>query len=256
MNVTVEPGRRSDGMQSVPDRRALMEDCCGWNRKTWADALEFAVSHLPSDLNGKAVLEIGASPSSTLAPLFSAMGANVVCSCYGPRKADVENGQLRTVCGRYGLRGARILEMDARDIDGKYDVIVMKSVLGGICRSNDYGAIRALISGMIDHLTESGRIITLDNGYLTPLESLRRKVGTGGHTWTYIRKDRLHDALSGFHVTTRGFGLLNFMSAAPMLGTKFEVLNGLLHAADSVIARLVRLEGRAVLATVIARAQA
>jgi hypothetical protein len=237
----------------VHDKRALMEDCTGWNRKIWADALEFAVSGLPGDLHGKTVLEIGASRSSTLAPLFSSMGADVICSCYGPLKVDIEDGQLRTICGRYGLRQAGIIEMNAYDISDVYDLIVLKSVLGGICRNNDYAAIRSLVSRMADHLTESGRIITLDNGYIKPLESLRRVLGTGGHSWTYIQKDRLRDTLSDFHVTIRGFGLLNCMSAASILGAKFEVINDAVHTVDGFISRLFRSEGRAVLATVIAR---
>jgi hypothetical protein len=237
----------------VHDKRALMEDCIGWNRKTWADALEFAVSGLPGDLHGKTVLEVGAGRSSTLAPLFSSMGADVVCSCYGPRKADIEDGQLRTIRGKYRLRQACVVEMNAYDISDVYDLIVLKSVLGGICRNNDYAAIRSLVSRMADHLTKSGRIITLDNGYMKPLESLRPVLGTGGHSWTYIQKDRLRDALSGLHVTIRGFGLLNCMSAAAILGAKFEVINDVVHMADGLIFRLFRSEGCAVLATVIAR---
>lgn len=27
--------------------RDLLEDCCGWNKKTWADAIGFAISQLP-----------------------------------------------------------------------------------------------------------------------------------------------------------------------------------------------------------------
>ena len=238
------------------DRRSLMEDCCGWNRRIWADALEFAVSRLPDNLHGKSVLEIGASPNSALAPLFSAMGADVVCSCYGPRKSHIEDGQLKTICDRYGLRRVPVVEMDAHNISEIYDLIVMKSVLGGICRRNDYVAIRTLVSKLAAHLTQSGRIITLDNGYLRPLQAIRRTLGTGGQTWTYIRKERLQSTLSGFHVTTRGFGLLNCASATPMLGTKFEVINDLAHTADELIGRLSRREGYAVLATVIERSPA
>jgi predicted nicotinamide N-methyase len=55
--------------------RDLLEDCCGWNEKTWADAVGFAISRLPEGIAGKKVLEIGAGPYSCMAPIFAAKGA-------------------------------------------------------------------------------------------------------------------------------------------------------------------------------------
>ena len=83
--------------------RALIEDCCGWNRKTWADAVEFAVATLPVDLSGYSVLEIGASDRSTLAPVSVAKGADVGCSYCRKPKDLIENGSLRRICSKYGL---------------------------------------------------------------------------------------------------------------------------------------------------------
>jgi hypothetical protein len=42
----------------VDNFRTMIEDCCAWNRKTWADAVEFAVSQLPERLDDKKFLRL------------------------------------------------------------------------------------------------------------------------------------------------------------------------------------------------------
>jgi hypothetical protein len=94
----------------VPDIRGFIEDCCGWNRKVWADAIEFGLSQLPERLDGKKVLEIGAGRHSAIAPIFSFKGADAVCSYYSLRREDVQNGQLKIIKEKYQLKNITIIE--------------------------------------------------------------------------------------------------------------------------------------------------
>ena len=231
--------------------RALIEDCCGWNRKTWADAVEFAVATLPVDLSGYSVLEIGASDRSTLAPLFVAKGADVVCSYYRKPKDLIENGSLRRICSKYGLASPPVQEMDITDLQGNYDVVVMKSVLGGVCRSGDYKQIRSMIQKISKSLSIRGLLLTIDNGYIEMFERLRTALGTGGNTWTYIQRDNFAESLAGFDTDMAGFGFLNCATASLQIGFNAEFVNDLAHHADKLVARVFRPTERAVFSTVI-----
>jgi len=236
------------------DLRPLIEDCCGWNRRTWADAVSFAVSSLPKDLRGKTVLEIGAGKYSSIAPAFAAMGAEVFCSYYGQPREAIENGRLRTVSEKYGIGKISLLELDIHRPTGVYDVIVLKSVLGGICRGGDYAKICGIIRGLMEHLSDDGVIVTLDNGHIGPFIKLSGMLGAGRNRWTYFKREELLGALSDYRVESAGFGFLNFGAARFMFRRdleSLEVVNNAIHAVDTALLRLFGFRERAVLATVI-----
>jgi len=229
-----------------------LEDCCGWNRKVWADAIEFAIAALPFDLHGKKVLEIGASDRSTIAPVFAAMGAQAFCSYYQKVAGFIENGQLKYVRAKYGLGDIPVFAANIAAIEGRFDVIVMKSVLGGVCRNEDYDAIRSIIGKLMkNNVAEGGVILTFDNGYIAPFRALRRRLGTGGHSWNYFESAKFARALSSFSHVTQGFGYLNVASATLQLGRNAEFVNTAVYYADRVIAALHAPEEHAVLSTIV-----
>ena len=245
--ATIMPGALAHA-----NMRALVEDCCGWNKKTWADAMEFAISALPDDLRNKKVLEIGASDKSTVAPIFAVMGASVFCSYYQKPPGFVENAHLKFILAKYGLREIPTLEIDITEIVGRYDVIVMKSVLGGIFRNGDYNGIHETIQKLLrDNISPGGFILSLDNGYISPFQRLRRYRGTGGNSWSYLARSQLGKALAGFDVTTKGFGYLNVASASLQFGYDCEFLNTATYHLDKIITSLFMPSEHAVLATVI-----
>lgn len=228
--------------------RALTEDCCGWNRKTWADALEFALSQIPVRLDGKKVLEIGAGKYSSLCPIFLARGAESLCSSYR-RPEEVETGQLKTVLTKYGLGKVQVVQLDVNSIDTSYDIIILKSVLGVICPDDDdYRRLRTIIGKLLkDNIKGGGCIITLDNGRIEPFQKLRQLWGTGV---TYFDTDKLLASLHNFDVTLKGFGYLNFAAAKP-LHRDWEFMNDMLYFLDKVFLYCVAPRQRAVLATII-----
>lgn len=232
--------------------RALIEDCCGWNKKTWADAVEFAISVLPDDLQGKKVIEIGVSDRSTVAPILAARGATVFCSYYQKPSGFIENGHLKYIREKYGLGEIPTFETGIDELVGRYDVIIMKSVLGGIFRNNDYDGIGATIRRLMrNNVSAGGVILTVDNGYIGPFHRLRRYRGTGGNSWTYLDRNRLAAALAGLDVMMKGFGYLNVASASLQFGGDYEFLNTLLYSVDKAIVSLLDPIERAVLSTII-----
>jgi hypothetical protein len=233
--------------------RALIEDCCGWNKKTWADAIEFAISALPDDLRSKTILEIGASDRSTVAPIFAARGARVYCSYYSKPPGLIENAHLKYIRTKYHLTAMiPTFEASIAEITGRFDVIIMKSVLGGIFRNDDYDAIGGMIHKLLrDNVSDDGFILTVDNGYIGPFHQLRRYRGTGGKSWSYLARDRLAASLAGLDVTMQGFGYLNVASASLQFGRHCEFLNTLVYYWDKAIIFLFRPSERAVLSTII-----
>lgn len=232
--------------------RTLIEDCCGWNRKIWADAIEFAVSQLPADLAGRTALEIGASDRSTVVPILAARGAEASCSYYMKPPDFIVNGRLKYIYDKYHIKGISILEADIRNISGQYDIIIMKSVLGGVCRNGHYEGIKEILTRMVAHnLTQRGVILTLDNGYIQLFQALRKALGTGGNTWSYLRTEQFAESLSDFDVTMKGFGFLNVASASLQFGVNCEFINDLAYHLDRIVLRLLNPRERAVLSTVI-----
>jgi hypothetical protein len=236
----------------VDNLRALIEDCCGWNRKTWADAVEFALSQLPERLDGKKVLEIGAGKYSSISPLFASRGADLLCSYYGQHQQDVENGQLQLVVTKYGLDKIVVEERDIYNLQETYDIIVLKSVLGGLCKNQNYGKLKLIIDRLLkENVRQGGYIVTLDNGYVRLFTRLRNLWGAGKGEWTYFSRKKLVDALSGYDIQVRGFGLINVGAAKFLLHRKGESINDIIYLIDKIALSLIDPEDRAVLSTVI-----
>ena len=235
--------------------RSLLEDCCGWNRKLWADALEYAVSALPGDIAGKTALEIGASQRSSVAPAFASQGANAVCSYYGQTAEELERGQLGFVVRKYGLERIPVIELDINELEGSYDIIVLKSVLGGLCRGNDYEKLGRTVDRLLGHVAENGFLISLDNGYVGLFQRFRSLRGAGRNNWTYFTSEAMLASLARHNPRIRGFGFLNFGTASLLFKRNLETVNDAMYLLDKVIVPIFEPAHSAVLATVISKAQ-
>jgi hypothetical protein len=201
---------------------------------------------------GKKVLEIGASSRSSVAPVFARLGSRAVCcSYYNHKRDDICNGQLRAVIEKYQLDDIPVFELNITEIAGIYDVIVLKSVLGGICRGQDYNRMQGLIGKMMTHLSDDGFILSLDNGYVGLFHRLRWLWGAGKNDWTYFERDKLISVLSGYEVEVRGFGILNFASPNLLFKKDLEFVNDFLYLVDKIILRLLKVEGSAILSTIV-----
>jgi hypothetical protein len=232
--------------------KGLVEDCCGWNRKLWADAVKFAVSQLPERLDQKTVLEIGAGPYSSLSPIFVGTGARVFCSYYGQSRDRIENGQLKIVRERHKLPRIPLFEVNIDRVQGLYDVIVLKSVLGGMSRSNDYARARSIIDKLLQkNIRRAGYLISIDNGHVNMFTKLRTQFGAGKNGWTFFKREQLLSALADYDVQIAGFGFFNVGSARFIVGDKAEFLNDLIYRIDKLVLRFADMKDRAVLTTII-----
>jgi len=160
---------------------------------------------------------------------------------------------LDFVLRKYALGKIPVVELDINQLEGIYDIIVLKSVLGGLCRGDDYAKLRIIIDHLLEHVTEKGFIITLDNGYITLFDKLRRIRGAGRSDWTYFRREKLVPFLANYDARIQGFGFLNFGTATFLFKRDLEIVNDSMYFLDKVLVRIFRPKERAVLATVMAK---
>lgn len=232
--------------------RRIIEDSCGWNKKIWADAVEFALNFCTKYDNKTKVLEIGASEYSALSPIFSSIGYDVMCSYYDQNAYQaIINGCLPTVINKYGLTLPKLVQLNAWEIKNKtFDIIILKSVIGGICRNDDYTLISNLIAKLYASLKPNGILITIDNQENYIANCFRNLFGAGNSKWTYLNKDKLAMKLTPYHYEQKGFGLLNFARFASF-NSEVEPINDLLYTIDQVLLNNIDIKNNAVLSTII-----
>lgn len=233
------------------NQRHLIEDCSGWNRKLWADAVEFALERISNKFQGLSALEIGAGEFSSLAPIFKSHNVDIICSYYGADNRErIRSGNLRRVQKKHAIGDIPLSNQDAFDLKGKYDLIILKSVLGGLARGEDYQRIKDIIDGILSHLNEGGLLISIDNQSNPFANCFRKKFGAGKNLWTYLDRDRFSTLVQDRIVFQKGFGYVNF-AHFNIRGYNLEYVNNFLYYVDKVIIRIFCPKANAVLVTIL-----
>ncbi|HMT82195.1 MAG TPA: class I SAM-dependent methyltransferase [Ottowia sp.] len=208
----------------------------GWSARAWARpwrafARDFAHWH------GERGLELGAGAQSALAPLMLGLVRQVECSA-------LDAASLPAIEARHRARlapqeAARVVHsvQDLRALRGRWDLIVMKSVLGGVHRlgrSSVADAQATLEQLVAAHLRPGGLLVTLDNGR-TPLEPLWSRFGARRNGWRFFTRADFPPAEAVY-----GFGLLASFSAATRLGAPGRWIDDALYGADLLLSPWVR----------------
>jgi hypothetical protein len=176
-------------------------------------------------------LELGAGPHSSLAPLMLALAERVECSAF-------DAAQLPAIAARNArllapAQAARITytRQDARAPQGRWDLIVLKSVLGGLHRVHDtqLGDAHATLARLQRHLHPGGLLVTLDNGR-TALEPLAARLGARRNGWRFFAREDFPPAQAHF-----SFGVLGLASAATRLGAAGARIDDALYLADRLL---------------------
>jgi hypothetical protein len=95
----------------------------------------------------------------------------------------------------------------------KYDVVVLKSVLGGIFRGNDFTKAEEFCQKIVrENLNDNGALITMDNGK-SVLEIFLKHFGARKNNWHLTTLDELLTADEKI-----GFGLISVFSFSTRLG--------------------------------------
>ena len=161
----------------------------GWNYKAWENPFRrLKFDFLSPDMR---ILEIGASRYSIASLAFDGIVDEIVVGYYDEQEKVYLENYLKNVQKFYPLQSTYVFQnVDAFSVEGKFNLILMKSVLGGLMRTNesDLEMVDDLIDILVrDNLEINGGLITLDNG--KPFfHNLIKYFGARKNNWRYFIK--------------------------------------------------------------------
>ena len=209
----------------------------GWNYKSWSHAFKVSNFQLPNRLDR--ILEIGASRHSMVSLIFDGLASEIVISYYtGEQREGIEQ-YLASVRQKYHLKSKYVLEQaDATTVEGSFDIVIVKSVLGGLFRqksstiSDATGFIGSLVSRAVK---PEGLLISIDNGK-SILERALSRFGARKNQWRFFRKSELTGA-----IRQTEFGLISSFSFETRLGYVGYILdNYVIYPLDLILFKFWR----------------
>jgi SAM-dependent methyltransferase len=171
-------------------------DAVAWDIANWSAALRFWQREGKLDRPQLDCLEIGAHRGG-LSVWLAQAGHSVLCS-------DLENAaeNAAPLARRYDV-GDRIRfeDIDATAIPytDAFDVVVFKSVLGGVGHDGAIDRQRAAVRAMYRALRPGGRLLFAENLSGSALHRwLRRRYVSWGARWRYVTIDEMREFLAPF----------------------------------------------------------
>lgn len=204
---------------------ALMADIVGWDVRTWSAAVRFwqgAVEPAPPVLD---CLELGAGPGGP--SLWLAMlGHRVLCT-----NQDSTEAFASPLHERYDYPGSiEYRDVNARELpfDAEFDVVVFKSVLGGVGDDADQ---ERTVEGILRALRPGGRLLFAENVRGTFVHRIARAEMNRrrGANWRFNSLRRFRELLGGFSSVE-----LRTTGVTAMLGTT-EPRRAALAGADRIL---------------------
>jgi SAM-dependent methyltransferase len=202
-----------------------------WDSTTWGQALRFWVDRSSVPIDGANILEIGGRDGG-LSLWLAEMGADVVCSDLGgPSK------KAKALHASIPMAGTiRYLDLDALklDVEATYDIVIFKSVLGGIGGAYGAGGQRAALDNMYRALRPGGSLLFAENLIGSRLIcALRKRFVPWADRWRYASVTELIEWLRPFEkIEFRQFGTF------ALLGRTERQRHGLALADKMVLDRL------------------
>jgi hypothetical protein len=201
----------------------------GWSRCSWSQPLRlfFKKSKKPLRVNNS--LEIGAGEYGTMAGLLDEVSNNIKIGYY---KCDINalNLKLKTLNINH-----KCDYVDINQIDGKYDLIILKSVLGGVFLKDSPSGLEGmnqLIQRIIkDSLNEGGILLTIDNGK-SFFEGALNKAGLRKYDWRYFNESDFVDYHEQY-----SFGFLSCFSFETRIGVIGRWIDNIACSLDMILTR-------------------
>jgi ubiquinone/menaquinone biosynthesis C-methylase UbiE len=189
----------------------VFEKSIGWDVANWGRAIQFWLDS-GVDFKNKSVLELGAGGANGgLSLLAGSLGAsNILCTDYEePREEAKRIHKELGLCDKVSYKSMSALDINC---DEKFDIVLFKSMLGGIIREQNLDVGREILK-QVDSVLKPGGIVCLaENLQGTKLHMLLRSVlGSARNDWRYFFLDEIRNMLEStgsftiMHDRTFGF---------------------------------------------------
>jgi SAM-dependent methyltransferase len=192
-------------MKEFAPTRDRLDDIVQWDVRTWSRALDFWDRNVDWS-RVHTCLELGGREGG-LSLWLALKNKVVVCS-------DLSNTETtaRPLHERYGaVRLVLYEDIDATDLpyENHFDLVVFKSILGGIGRKDDKVKQRQVFERILKALVPGGCLLFAENMAASVLHrSARKRFSPWSAYWRYPSYDEMQEFLSGFtayDMRTTGF---------------------------------------------------
>jgi SAM-dependent methyltransferase len=180
-----------------------------WDYANWSQALNFWINNTTHQLDKSIALELGAR-NGGLSLWLALRGCRVVCS-------DLEGptDYARKLHDEYKVsQKVEYQNIDATNIgaEQKYDIIIFKSVLGGVGRNNRIDMQVKCMNEIYKVLKPGGELLFAENLVASPLHRFfRKKYVRWGDEWRYVTPAEIFEFTSQF--TSISYKTVGFLGA-------------------------------------------
>jgi len=207
-------------------------DILAWDTVNWSKALNFWKKNVPSDKAGLKCLELGGNEGG-LSLWLASLDHSVICSdLENPHKtASKLHDKFPELQSKIEYQAIDALKIP---FENEFDIIVFKSILGGISRDGQDEKKKEVIDQIYKALKPGGKLLFAENLEASSLHIFfRKKFVKWGAAWNYLRLNEVSALFSNFSDLSYG--------TAGFLGTfgRSEKQRQLLGYLDHVIEKLL-----------------
>ena len=176
-------------------KKELIKDIIQWDIKSWSKALLYWENNIAWDKiqNG---LELGGREGG-LSLWLALKGKMTICSDLKDVKNTAEQLHLR-----YNITSlVNYQDIDATDIpyNNHFDIIVFKSIIGGIGRNDNYEIQQKVFKEIYKALKPGGKLLFAENLIASPFhQRMRKRYVNWGASWRYVSVKEMKEFLKDF----------------------------------------------------------
>jgi SAM-dependent methyltransferase len=173
----------------------LTKDIIQWDIKSWSKALTYWDNNIDWN-NIQNGLELGGHEGG-LSLWLALKDKQIVCSDLKDVKSTSEPLHIR-----YNVTGLiKYQDIDATNIpyENHFDIIVFKSIIGGIGRNNNIEIQKKVFKEIYKALKPGGKLLFAENLIASPFhQQLRKKFVNWGSSWRYVSIKEMKEFLMPF----------------------------------------------------------
>ncbi|MDD2387413.1 MAG: methyltransferase domain-containing protein [Bacteroidales bacterium] len=175
--------------------KELVKDIIKWDVKSWSKALRYWNSNIDwgTVQNG---LELGGREGG-LSLWLALKGKEVVCSDLNDVKNTAEHLHLRYNVSKL----IKYQDIDAVNIpyENYFDIIVFKSIIGGIGRNDNYEIQQKVFNEIYKALKPGGKLLFAENLIASKFhQRMRKRFVNWGSAWRYVSIKEMKECLDLF----------------------------------------------------------